>query len=111
MDPLASDDHVPRGIRIASSWLAGAMILAVLHFPLLPPALSALLVFELVHTLAPRLTRRTPSTRTRIAAVGVLSVVVAVAVAGAIFGIVVFARSDAGSLPALLSRMAEILEN
>ncbi len=107
-DPAARPDS---RVQTASYLLAAAAILLVLHFRLLPAALAALLVFELVQVLTPRLVDGTRSGRARLVAVGVLAALIAVAIGAAIAGIVWFVRSDAGSLSALLSRMAEILEN
>ncbi len=110
-DPIQDDDRVPRGVRIASYLLAATLIVVVLRFGLLPAAMSALLVFELVHTLAPRVARRTSTTGGRTLAVFLLTLATGATIVASIAAIVVFVRSDAGSLAGLLSRMAQILEN
>lgn len=98
-------------VRIASWLLAGIALVAVLHLHLLPALLAGLLVFELVHLLAPRLQRHFVSERTRLAAVILLAtVVVGVATAGVI-GAITFFKSDAGSLSALFGKMAQIIED
>jgi predicted PurR-regulated permease PerM len=75
---------------------------------LLSALFAGLLVFELVHVLAPRLKLRRE--RARLAAVVVLSTLVVTIVAAAIVGVVAFFRSEAGSLAALLQKMADIID-
>lgn len=95
-----------------AAWLMAALALwLVLELRLLPGLLSGLLVYELVHFLAPRLylgSRR--HDKRKLAAVGLVTAIVVVLFTALIFGAVAFFRSDAGSLPALLQKMAEILE-
>lgn len=96
--------------EVAAWCLAAAALLLVLWLHLLPALLAGLLVFELVHVIAPLLQRRLFSERSRLAAVVVLSMVIVGLVTAAILGAVAFFRSDAGSIPALLQKMAEIIE-
>jgi len=96
---------------IAAWCLTGIALFFILHLHLLPALLAGLLVFHLVHLLAARLPGRlAASPRARVLALGLLAIVVIGAVAGAITGIVVFFRSDAGSLAVLLAKMADIIE-
>jgi predicted PurR-regulated permease PerM len=95
----------------AVSWcVAAAALLLVLWLHLLPALLAGLLVFELVHVLAPVLQRRLTGERARLTAVVVLATLIVGLMTAAILGAVAFFRSDAGSLPALLQRMADIIE-
>ena len=93
------------------SWcFAAGFLLLVLWLHLLPALLAGLLVYELVHAIAPLLQRRLSSERARLAAVVVLSTLIVGLVTAAILGAVAFFRSDAGSIPALLQKMADIVE-
>ncbi|MFN0300827.1 MAG: AI-2E family transporter [Burkholderiales bacterium] len=95
-----------------AAWIGvGIGLFAVLRLNLLPALLAGLLVYEIVHVLAPRLGfLRISRERGKVAAVGVLaSLIIVVLVAGGV-GIGVFFRSDAGSLTALLNKLAEILD-
>jgi predicted PurR-regulated permease PerM len=114
MIPLASSAtglRVTRAHTIASWVLAGAGLLLVLFLHLLAALLAGLLVHELVHLLAPRLRivriRRRPA---KLAVVALLAVVIVGILTGALVGIAIFVRSEAGSLPALLQRMADVIE-
>ena len=95
--------------EIASWCLAAAALLLVLWLHLLPALLAGLLVFELIHVIAPLLRRHVSDQRSRLAAVGVLSTLIVGLVTAAILGAAAFFRSDAGSLPALLQKMADII--
>src|SRR5260221_13831296 len=94
---------------IAAWVIAGCTLVLVLSLPLLPALLAGLLVYELVHIIAPRvpLMRRAGG---KLAAVGLLATGVVAALAGAVVGVVALVQSDAGSLPRLLQKMAEIIE-
>lgn len=92
-----------------TSWcLVAAALALVLWVHLLPALLAGLLVYELVHVIAPLL--RLSRERARLAAVVVLASLIVGLVAAAIFGTVAFFRSDAGSLPVLLQKMADIID-
>ena len=97
-------------IEQASWLLAFAVLAGVLWLHILSALFAGLLVYELVHGLAPLLQRRLFSERSRLAAVVVLTACIVALLALAIFGAAAFFRSDAGSLAALLQRMADILD-
>jgi predicted PurR-regulated permease PerM len=63
-----------------------------------------------VHVLAPLLQRRLISERSRLAAVVVLAALIVGGLSLAIIGAVAFFKSDAGSLTALVQRMADIID-
>lgn len=93
------------------SWLVAAVTLvAILKLHLLSALFAGLLVYELIHILAPLLQRRLFSERSRLAAVIVLATLVVGLLAIAIVGGIAFFRSEAGSLAALLQRMADIID-
>jgi len=97
---------------IAAWILAAAALVAILALHLLPALLGGLLVYELVHVLAPRLRIvRVSAGRAKLAAVGVLAAIVVTAVVAGFLGLIAFFRSDAGSLAALLQKMADIVES
>ena len=96
--------------EIASWCLAAAALLLVLWLHLLPALLAGLLVYELVHVIAPLLQRRLFSRGSRLAAVVALSTLIVGLVTAAMLGAVEFFHSDAGSLPTLFQKMADIVE-
>ena len=96
--------------EIAAWLIAGTLLFLVLWLHLLPALLAGLLVYELVHLMAPLLQRRLSGERSRLLAVLVLASVVVALLTAAILGAVAFFRSDAGSLTALFDKMAEIVE-
>ena len=97
----------------AAAWIIAAIaLLFALLANLLPALLAGLLVYELVHILAPRIKLKSMGHRKgRVLAVAVVAVVVVVALTLIVFGAAAFFRSDAGNLPALLKKMAEILDS
>jgi len=93
------------------SWLlAAAALLAVLELHLLSALFAGLLVYEMIHALAPFLRRRPFTERSRLAAVVILSTLIIGLLITAILGAIAFFRSEAGNLPALLQRMADIID-
>ena len=104
---MTSSAPPPQRFTIAA-WIAAAVLLFLtLHLRLLPALLAGLLVYELVHVIALRFTTRTGG---KLAAVGLIATVIVGALVAAMFGIVAILQGDAGSLPRLLQRMAEIVE-
>jgi predicted PurR-regulated permease PerM len=94
------------------AWLLmGFAMWFVLKFHLLPALLAGLLVYELVHIITPYVENKVLGVRAKMLAIGVLAVIIVglLTLAGA--GLMTFFRSDAGSLTALLAKMAEILED
>jgi predicted PurR-regulated permease PerM len=81
------------------------------HLHLLPALLAGLLVYQLVHVIAPTMNEHISHQRAKIVAVGLLSALIVTLVTLVIFGAIVFFRSDAGNLSALLGRMAEIIDS
>jgi predicted PurR-regulated permease PerM len=97
--------------EIAAWILAGVALIAILSLHLLTALVGGLLVYELVHVLTRVwVVRRFASTGARMVAVVVLSVIVVALITGLVFGIVAFLRSDVGSAPALMTKLAEILD-
>ena len=100
----------PGAVDIAAWVLIGLALVLVLRLHLLSALLAGLLVFELVHMIAPALQRRVFGRWAQKIAVALLATLIIGLVTAAIVGIIGFMRSDAGSLPALLHKMAEIAE-
>jgi len=94
----------------AASWIVTAFLLwLVLELRLVAALLAGLLVFELVHVIAPRL----PLTRDRAGrlwAVALLASVVVLVLSGALFALVAFFRSDGGGIPAAVQKAVEIID-
>ena len=101
----------PSGYEIAAWLLSGAALLLVLRLHLLPAFLSGLLVYELVHILAPffRISRLTGK-RAKLVVVALLAIVVVLLLVVTIWGAVLFFRNEPESIPALLKKMAEIID-
>jgi len=92
---------------VAAWSVAAAILLLVLYLGLLPALLAGLLVFELVHVVAPRL-RLGRGGAGKLAAVGLIAVVVVVGLTGILFALVDVVHGE--GLPRLLQKMAEILD-
>ena len=102
------DRIVPSGYTYAAWILSGVSLVLVMLLQLLPAMLAGMLVYELVHVLARSLViRRFTSTRARMVAVVLLSVVIITVITLVVLGIVAFLRSDAGSLTALMTKLAD----
>src|SRR5262249_44841643 len=107
-----SMDRMPLGsptrFDIAAWILTGFALLLVLQLHLLPALLAGLLVFELVHIMAPRLRIwRMGHEWSKVLAVTVLTVLVVLLVTLVILGVIALLRTDVGSVSALLRQMAE----
>lgn len=98
------------GYDIAAWLLAGIALILIIKLRLLPALLAGLLVYELVHVVAPMLQRRLSNERAKLLTVALLSSLIVGVVSAVILAAVAFFRSDAGSIPVLLQKMAEILE-
>jgi predicted PurR-regulated permease PerM len=97
---------------IAAWILTGVALVLILILHLLPALLAGLLVYELVHILAPRLkVLRIHQEYGKLVAVAMLATVVVTGIVLASIGVVAFLHSEAGSLPQLLKKMADILDS
>jgi predicted PurR-regulated permease PerM len=113
-DPRMDTFHVKPFTRAEIvAWGLSALALAlVLKLHLLPALLAGLLVYELVNVLTPRLRvsalgRDGP----RLLAVALIASVVVGALVGAGIGLAAFLRSSGESLPILMQKMAQIVED
>ena len=103
------DRVVPSGYTYAAWILSGVSLVLVLSLQLLPAMLAGMLVYELVHVLAPTVNNRLSDKRAKLIAVVLLSVLAVGVTTAGIAGALVFFKSDAGNIPALLTKMAEIV--
>ena len=96
----------------AAAWIVtGTLLVTALVFHLLPALLAGLLVYELVHMLAPRLRLwRLSHDTSKIIAVAVLSSIVVLIITIVIVGLLTMLRREAGSPEALLKQMIGILD-
>ena len=92
-----------------SSILTGIALFLVLWLHLLSALLAGLLVYELVHLLAPRIEKRLTNRGSRLVALAALSVLTIVILILLTFAIVAFFRSDTGNLQMLLDKVQHIL--
>ena len=100
----------PSRAEIAALILIAIALPLAIWLHLLPALFAGLLVHELVHVLAPRLFGADQRGRAKIVVLTILLTLLILVIGGAITAIVLFLRSDAGSLSVLLDKMAEILE-
>jgi predicted PurR-regulated permease PerM len=99
-----------RQARLAAVATMLVGLLLCLYLGLIGALFAGLLVHELVHALAPRITfMGGGATRARLMSVGLIGTLVIGALVGAGFGISAFFRSEGASPAALLDRMADIL--
>jgi predicted PurR-regulated permease PerM len=104
-------DNTQLNYDIAAWILTGVSLVLILSLHLLPALLAGLLVYELVHILAPRLqVVRIHQEYGKLVAVAILVTAVILGIVLAAIGIVAFLHSEAGSLPQLLKKMADILD-
>jgi predicted PurR-regulated permease PerM len=101
--------------KLALSTIASYVIIAIslpmlLYHGLLGALFAGLLVYSLVHLLAPLLEQNISHRRARIIAVAALSTVVVTALSLAIWGGIVFLQSDAGNPQVIFQRLANIIE-
>lgn len=107
---MNKNTHITRS-EYAAWILAALAMLFTLRFHLLPALIAGLLVYELVHVIAPLFAGLMTTRRAKAAAIVVVSLIVVGVVSAASFGIVVFMKGEGGSLSALLAKMADIIED
>jgi predicted PurR-regulated permease PerM len=94
---------------IASWILAGIALFLVLRLHLLSAMLGGLLVYQLVHLLAPLVARRLTNKGSRLIALAALSILTVVILVLLTFGTLAFFKSDTGGLQTLLEKLQHIL--
>jgi len=106
-----SRDRQVEQARRASWLLAGAALLAVVHFHVLPALLAGLLVHESLRFFVPRVQRRIADRRAQLLVLVLLAGALVGVLSFAILGAIAFFRSDAGSLSHLFARIALIVDD
>ncbi len=96
--------------EIASWILAAAALLLVMSGGSLAALYSGLLVYALVHLLAPKLGRVVSGHGSRVVAVATLGTLIVLLLTLLIWSAVSFFLSDAGSLPVLLKKLADLID-
>lgn len=96
--------------EIASWLLAAAALLLVMAGGSLAALYSGLLVYALVHLLAPKLGRVFSGHGSRVVAVATLGTVIVLLLTLLVSSAINFFLSDAGSLPVLLKKLADLLD-
>ena len=95
---------------IASYFLAAAALLVAMQAGLLAALYSGLLVYSLVHLLAPVLGKQIDSQRARIIAVAILGTFIVLILILMVWSGLSFFLSEAGSVHVLLKKMADLIE-
>jgi predicted PurR-regulated permease PerM len=109
---LTSDMSLPKlsAVEIGSYVVMLFGMWAVIELNLLGCLLAGLLVFQLVHTIAPRIERHMSSKRARWLAVVILSTVIVGALTGLTLGIISHFENDVPSVQALLDQAMQLID-
>src|SRR4051794_31599545 len=98
-------------IEITTQILAAIALIGALKLGLLASLLAGLLVYELVHVLAPsRNSDLVPRRTGKIIAVALLAIIVIVALGAGILGLISLLSGGSENLAVLLQKMAEVIE-
>ncbi len=101
----------PGHVEIATWLIAATLLVFIVYSHLLPALLAGLLMYELVHLLAARINlRRFGGRPAKIVAVVLLASLMATLITLATIGLMAFFHSDTSKLPALMQKMAAIIE-
>jgi predicted PurR-regulated permease PerM len=109
---LTSDMSLPKlsAVEIGSYVVALLAMWAVLELKLLGALLAGMLVFQLVHTLAPRIEKHMSSYRARWFAVVILSVVIVGVLTGFTVAVIEHFESDVPSVQKLLDQAMSLID-
>src|SRR5919112_310481 len=97
-------------IEFATQVLAAVALIGTLKLGLLASLLAGLLVYELVHVLAPRRNDLVRRRTGKIIVVALLAVFVIVATGAGILGLISLLSGGSDNLAVLLQKMAEVIE-
>jgi predicted PurR-regulated permease PerM len=98
-------------LDIAAWVIIAIAMIFILRYNILAGLLAGMLVFELVHVIAPYIGQRFSSYISKVIAVSLLAVIIIGALTLLGLGLAAFFRSDSGSLTSLIARMAQIIED
>ena len=110
MPERMSDIKKLSSTELASFLLAGAALLLILHSELLAALYSGLLVYALVHLIAPALSSRMSNQKAKLTSVAVLGSVIVLLLTLVLWFPLAFFLSDDGSYPVLVKKMADLIE-
>ena len=97
---------------IAAWIIMSIALILVIKLHLLPSLLSGLLVYELVHILSRQIhVANLSGQRAKLIAIALLATLIVGLITLAGIGIIAFLRGDTGNLPALLQKLADILDS
>jgi len=109
--PAVFKGSAERRIEITTQVLAVIALIGALKLGLLASLLAGLLVYELVHLLAPKRDSDLVARHTgKIIAVALIALLVIIAVAAAILGLISLLSGGSDNVAVLLQKMAEIIE-
>lgn len=94
----------------AAYFLAGVGLLLIMQAGLLAALYSGLLVYSLVHLIAPALSSQMSNQKARLISVAVLGTVIVFFLTMGVWVPLAFFLSDDGSYPVLLKKMADLIE-
>src|ERR1700753_3104779 len=108
---LTSDMSLPKlsAVEIGSYIVMLLGMWAVIELKLLGALLAGLLVYQLVHTIAPRIEKHMSSKRARWLAVVILATVIVGALTGLTLGIIEHFENDVPSVHALLDQAMQLI--
>jgi predicted PurR-regulated permease PerM len=95
----------------SSAVIVAALLVFALAFHLLPGLLAGLLIYEVVHAVAPRIRLGSDGSQRRAIVAGLVSTLVGVILVALVSGVAAFLRSDASGYSELLQKGAEIIES
>ncbi len=95
---------------IASYLLIAAFLLLVLKNGLLGALFAGLLMFSLIHVIAPTLGRRISDVRARMVAAAAIGTLIVGLIALMTWGLIILFRVDANSVTNVFERLADIID-
>ena len=108
-DLVAALQPVQRRHLIAAWIIMAVLLIATLEYRLLPAVFAGLLVYELVHLITPRL-RGIPEEGAKLAAVGLIAMVVVALLLALVLGVMALLGGDGSGYKALLQQIAQTIE-
>lgn len=98
-------------VQIGSYLIAAVLLCATIYLKLVSALFAGMLVYALIHKLAPMLARLFSGRSARIAATAIVAVVVVAAVSGGAIALIYHLKNgDAAGLPQLWAKLAEIID-
>lgn len=100
---LSLSQHASYALGLLALWI-------ILKAGLLVALFSGLMVYSLVHLLAPWIERKFNSRQAKMIAVSLLIVVILISLSVCLWGLVIYLRSDAANLHTLLQKIADMID-